>query len=131
PADRGLRTLMAATSTTAPPAPGRLGEPVEPASMLRYLDELAQWRVHRREQLDSLDQAALAAPDRDALTGDVTLSMALWQAVSARYDELERVWDSGRVGRVEQLKLSALVWGRLDAVSAPAGVGAASLAVSV
>jgi hypothetical protein len=60
------------------------------------------------------------------------LSMALWQAVSTRYDELERVWDSGRVGRVEQLKLAALVWGRLDtAADLGHGAAAASLAVSV
>ncbi|HEY8721785.1 hypothetical protein [Pengzhenrongella sp.] len=114
--------------TVAPAAPARMGEPVEPVAMLRYLEQLGSWRTKRRAELDELDQAALAAPDADSLTGDITLSMALWQAVAARYDELERVWDSGRVGPAERQRLSALVWGRLDA---GAGAGSTSLAVSV
>ena len=95
--------------------------------MLRYLEQLGRWRDARRTQLDELDRAALASPDPDAVTWDVTLSMTLWQAVAARYDELERVWDSGRVGQVELQRLSSLVWGRLDT----AGAGPASLAVSL
>lgn len=111
-----------------PEAPARLGQAVDPGAMLRYLDELGDWSVRRRTELDELDRSALAAPDAGALTGDVLLSMALWQAVAARYDELVRVWDSGRVGQVERQRLSALVWGRLDP---GAGPGGASLAVSV
>ncbi len=122
---------MAVTSVSAPTAPGRLGEPVDPAAMLAYLADLARWRDSRRAELDELDRAALQAPDQEALTGDVTLSMALWQAICERYDELERVWDSGRVGQVERLRLSALVWGRLDPSAAAAGAGVSALAVSV
>src|SRR4051794_35805665 len=119
---------MVTTTAAAPPAPGRLGTPVEPSVMLRYLADLAAWRDRRRHELDELDQAALgvvhqgsATPDA-SVTDDVLLSMALWQAVSSRLAELERVWDSGRVGRVELLTLSSLVWGRLDtsAAGAPA-----------
>ena len=95
--------------------------------MLRYLEQLGRWRDARRTELDELDRAGLESPDPDAVTGDITLSMALWQAVAARYDELDRVWDSGRAGPVELQRLSSLVWGRLDA----AGAGAASLAVSL
>ncbi|QTE30835.1 hypothetical protein [Pengzhenrongella sicca] len=119
---------MSSAPVVAPDAPARMGQAVEPTEMLRYLEKLGAWCDGRRAELDELDRTALAAPDSAALTGDVLLSMALWQAVSARYAELLRVWDSGRVGPVEQLRLSALVWGRLDA---DAGPGAASLAVSV
>ncbi|GAB3600442.1 hypothetical protein GCM10027446_33700 [Angustibacter peucedani] len=122
---------MTTTSTTAPPAPARLGEAAAPAAMLRYLADLGAWRDSRRSELDALDQAALAAPDAASLTDDVALSMALWQAVSTRLVELEKVWDSGRVGRVELLQLSSLVWGRLDTAAAGAPTTAASLAVSV
>jgi len=117
-----------APATTAPEAPGRLGQAVEQLAMLRYLEQLDAWCRGRRAELDELDRAALATADSDALTGDVMLSMALWQAVSARNAELVRVWDSGRVGPAERERLSALIWGRLDA---DAGPGAASLAVSV
>lgn len=117
---------MAVTSVIAPDAPARMGEPVEPTAMLRYLEALGAWRDARRTELDELDRLALASRDAVALAPDVTLSMALWQAVNVRYAELEKVWDSGRVGLVERQRLSALVWGRLDA----AGTGA-SLAVSL
>jgi hypothetical protein len=119
---------MRPATAIAPAAPARMGEPVEPAAMLRYLGELGEWRDQRRRELDELDRSALAAPDAASLTGDVTLSMALWQAVAARHDELSRVWDGGRVGPVELRRLSALVWGRLDA---GAGGLASSLAVSL
>ncbi len=106
-------------TAVAPVAPGRLGEPVEPAAMSAYLTGLGAWRDRRRDELDELDRAALAAPDPTGLTGDITLSMALWQAVAARYDELERVWAGGRVGDVERRRLASLIWGRLH----PAGGG--------
>ena len=126
--------MTGTAATTAPPAPGRLGEAVDPVEMAGYLDQLGAWRDRRRTELDELDRAALAAPDAAALTPDVTLSMALWQAVATRYDELQRVWDGGRVGLVERQRLSALVWGRLDTGrvdTAGPGSGAAPLAVSV
>lgn len=117
---------MTVSSVIAPEAPARMGEAVEPAAMLRYLADLGAWRDHRRSELDELDRRALASPDSAALVGDITLAMALWQAVAVRYDELERVWNGGRVGRVERERLSALVWGRLDAATT-----GASLAVSL
>lgn len=121
--------MTGTVAATAPPAPGRIGEAVDPVELGAYLDRLGAWRDRRRTELDELDRAALAAPDAAALTADVTLSMALWQAVAARYDELQRVWDGGRVGLVERQRLSALVWGRLD--TGGPGSGAAPLAVSV
>jgi hypothetical protein len=119
---------MRPATAVAPAAPARMGEPVDPAAMMRYLTELGEWRDQRRRELDELDRSALAAPDAASLTGDVTLSMALWQAVAARHDELVRVFDGGRVGPVELRRLSALVWGRLDAGT---GGPASALAVSL
>ena len=47
--------------------------------------------------------------------------MALWKAVSDRYEQLLATWDSGRVGPTERLRLSTLIWGRLDAAHGSAG----------
>ncbi len=107
---------------TAPAAPGRLGEAIAPEDLLPYLDDLGRWRVQRRSELDRLDAAALQAATPDAFTGDVVLAMSLWQAVSARLDQMTKVWDSGRVGRAEREELSRLIWGRLDATGAGVAV---------
>lgn len=100
--------------TAAPAPPGAPGRPVAAPEMLRFLGELGAWRTERRAELDELDRAALGSPDAAAVTGDMTLAMAMWQAVATRADELEQVWDSGRVGPAELTRLSTLVWGRLD-----------------
>lgn len=124
--------MTGTAAALAPTAPGRLGQALDPVEIAGYLDQLGAWRDQRRTELDELDRAALAAPDAAALTPDVTLSMALWQALAARYDELQRVWDAGRVGLVERQRLSALVWGRLDTGGLDsAGPAAGRLAVSV
>ena len=39
-----------------------------------------------------------------------------------RYEQLQRVWDSGRVGVTEREKLSSLIWGRLDAAYDTSGL---------
>ncbi|CCI51704.1 MAG: hypothetical protein LKG20_04985 [Tetrasphaera jenkinsii] len=101
----------------APRAPGRLGVPVGAAEALRYLTDLGLWIDDRRKQLDAIDAAALNAPnqtDRDALTHDMTVSMALWKAIHDRYELLKVTFDSGRVGAVQAEQLSTLIWGRLD-----------------
>ncbi len=103
--------------TTAPTAPGRLGHPLLAQDALRYLEALGTWRDDRKAELDLLDEAALAAPDGVAYTGDLMLSMALWKAVADRHDLLVATWDSGRVGPTELARLSTLVWGRLDATA--------------
>jgi hypothetical protein len=110
--------------TTAPAPPGTIGRPVPAKELLNYLDALGDWRDRRRAELDELDQAALRSPDADALSGDVVLSMAVWKAVSDRYELLLMTWDSGRVGPTESERLSTLIWGGLD-------TGAGSLAVSL
>lgn len=61
----------------APDAPAAWGQPVTPDAMAGYLDAMAAWRSRRRRELDELDEAALASGDA-AVTGDVTLAMALW-----------------------------------------------------
>ncbi len=103
-----------AGTITAPPAPGRLGQPVDPTACLVYLTALGDWRVGRRSELDLLDRTALEAKDGASLTGDIALSMTLWKAASDRYEQLLVVWDSGRVGQSERERLATLIWGRLD-----------------
>ena len=63
---------------TAPSAPGQLGTAIEAPAAMAYLEALGRWRDDRRRELDQLDAAALSAPEGDALTGDMMLSMALW-----------------------------------------------------
>lgn len=108
---------MTGAPGSTPRAPGRLGVPVSAAEALRYLTDLGMWLDERRKQLDAIDQAALSAPDqsdREALTHDITVSMALWKAISDRYELLRVTFDSGRVGPVQAEQLSTLIWGRLD-----------------
>ena len=113
--------------TTAPTAPGRLGQPLVAQEALRYLEALGAWRDERKSELDVLDEAALGAADGAVYTGELLLSMALWKAVADRHDLLVATWDSGRVGSTELERLSTLVWGRLDATtsraSAPRAAG--------
>jgi hypothetical protein len=106
--------MMTATAS-APSAPGRLGQAIPADELLAFLDALRIWRDTRRAELDQLDRTALAAADPDAYTGDLTLALAVWQAVSDRYDQMVTVWDSGRVLVPERERLSQLIWGRIDA----------------
>ncbi|HYN66290.1 MAG TPA: hypothetical protein VES93_05330 [Ornithinibacter sp.] len=122
--------ISAMHGTTAPAAPGRLGQPLVAQEALRYLDALGTWRDERKAELDVLDSAALAAPDGAAYTGDLMLSMALWKAVADRHDLLVATWDSGRAGPTELARLSTLVWGRLDATAARAAATPRAAAVA-
>ena len=117
------------SGVTAPPAPGRLGRPLEVAEVQQYLDALGEWLRGRRAELDELDAAALTAQQGDELTRDLTLSMALWKAASDRHQLLLATWDGGRVGSTERERLSVLVWGHLQ--DAGAGGGGAGLALSL
>jgi hypothetical protein len=99
----------------APIAPGRLGEAIPASELLGYLGALGDWRAQRRTELDRLDDAALHATEPAAFTGDVLLSMTLWQAVSDRHDQLVTAFDSGRADAATRQRMSALVHGRLDA----------------
>ena len=123
----------------APTAPGRLGERLDPAEVQVYIDELQTWVLDRRHELDELDAAALASKQQSSVTSDLTLSMALWKAISDRLRLILATWDGGRVLAQERERLSVLIWGRLDAsldpgalaASGQAGSGAAALAVSL
>ena len=111
----GRTTPDGATSTTvAPDAPGRLGSPVDVHEAFAYLRDLGVWRDRRKQELDGLDSAALASSERDSFSRDMLVSMALWKAISDRYDLLELTFDSGRVGPAQAERLSTLIWGRLD-----------------
>jgi DNA repair exonuclease SbcCD ATPase subunit len=113
--------------TTAPVAPGSIGSAIEPAKLQVYLGELDDWLRARRTQLDELDAAALAANRGGQVAGDMMLSMALWKAVSDRYQLIFATWDGGRVLQSERERISSLIWGRLDGASELPG----GLAVSV
>lgn len=103
---------------TAPRAPGRLGEAAGVGELSAYLTALADWVDARRRELDRIDAATLRSTDPDAYTGDVTLSMALWQSVSDRLGALLRLWDSGRADIVAREKMSQAIWARMDAGAA-------------
>lgn len=102
------------SATVSPAAPGQLGVAARPAEMLEYLGKLDAWLGQRRAELDALDAQIQATGRQAELTGDITLALALWQAVKTRQDLVLRTWDSGRVGQVEMDRLSGLIWGRLD-----------------
>jgi len=100
--------------TTAPAAPGRLGEPIDAIQLRTYLIALDGWLDTRRAELAALDEAVRASEHSDDLTPDVALGLQLWQAIQTRYRRLLQVWDRGRVGVKEREQLASLVWGRLD-----------------
>src|SRR5215211_3613173 len=123
PAQSGLRqdvmsVITPAGQVIAPVAPGQMGSALDARAADVYIDELGRWRDGRRHELDELDKAALQAATGSAATGDILLSMALWKAVSDRYELLLATWNSGRVGVTELTRMSTLIWGRLDASTA-------------
>lgn len=111
----------------APDAPGQLGVALEPGAIATYLTDLDGWIRGRKHELDELDAAALAANRGGAVAGDMMLSLALWKAVSERYQLLSATWDGGRVLAAERERISSLIWGRLDGSTGLPG----GLAVSV
>lgn len=108
-------------SASAPTAPGRLGEQLDPQRLLSYLTDLSGWIAGRRSELDELDRAAQTSTHAGDLTPDIRLGLTLWQAIKKRTDVMLTVWDSGRVGPLEREKLSQLIWGRLDTPGGVAG----------
>jgi len=114
-------------TTTAPIAPGKLGDALDPAVIQVYLGELDTWLRVRRSELDELDQAALAVGRGGELAGDMSLALALWKAISDRYQLVFATWDGGRVLEQERERISALIWGRLDGASELPGGLAVSL----
>jgi hypothetical protein len=113
-----MSVITPAGQVTAPVAPGQMGSALDPRAAEVYVGELGRWRDARRRELDELDKAALQAATGSAATGDILLSMALWKAVSDRYELLLATWNSGRVGATELTRMSTLIWGRLDASTA-------------
>lgn len=99
---------------TSPAAPGALGVPARTTELLDYLGRLDAWLGERRAELDALDEQIVSSGRQAELTGDMALALALWQAAKTRQNLLLATWDSGRVGREELERLSALIWGRLD-----------------
>ncbi|MDQ6522310.1 hypothetical protein RB608_01800 [Nocardioides sp. LHD-245] len=116
-------SVQATMATTAPTAPGKLGDALDPAAIQTYLGELDTWLRVRRSELDELDQAALGAGRGGELAGDMSLALALWKAISDRHQLVFATWDGGRVLQQERERISALIWGRLDgATELPGGL---------
>ena len=110
-------------TTTSPVAPGKLGDALDPAAIQVYLGELDTWLRVRRTELAELDQAALGAGRGGELAGDMSLALALWKAISDRYQLVFATWDGGRVLQQERERISALIWGRMDgATELPGGL---------
>lgn len=113
--------------TAAPLAPGKLGDALEPSDIQVYLGRLDHWLRVRRDELAELDAAALAAGRGGELAGDMSLALALWKAISDRYQLVFATWDGGRVLTQERERISALIWGRLDGATEMPGGLAVSL----
>lgn len=120
-------TQAAPARNTSPAAPGKLGDALEPTDIQRYLAVLSEWVRVRRAELDELDQAALAAGRGGEVAGDMALALALWKAISDRYQLVFATWDGGRVLVQERERISALIWGRLDGTTGLPGGLAVSL----
>ncbi|MFT4288019.1 hypothetical protein [Nocardioides sp.] len=120
-----MTTAVAATPAPAPP--GRLGQAPEPAEIQRYLAELDTWLRDRRVELDELDTAALAAGRGGEVAGDMSLALALWKAITDRYQLIFATWDGGRVLTQDRERIAGLIWGRLDGASEMPGGLAVSL----
>jgi hypothetical protein len=114
-------------TTTAPVASGRIGEAIEPAAIQDYLRDLEAWVRARRTELDEVDAAALAAGRGAEVASDMALALSTWKAVSDRYQLIFATWDGGRVLENERLRISTLIWGRLDGASDLPGGLAVSL----
>ena len=113
--------------TTAPTAPGKLGEAIDPALIQRYVVDLDGWIRSRQDELGELDRAAIAVGRGQELAGDMSLLMALWKAIHDRYQLIFATWDGGRVLQQQREQISALIWGRLDGASDMPGGLAVSL----
>jgi len=85
--------------TTAPTPPGPLGSAPEPAELQAYLTDLDAWVRGRKAELDELDAVALAAQRGAEVASDMALALAMWKAVSDRWQLMWATWDGGRVGK--------------------------------
>jgi hypothetical protein len=85
---------------------------------MAYLPQLEQWIDQTRATLDGLDRKIQqASPDQGV--HDMAMTLTVWQAVSDRYHDLDRTWDSGRVTEVQLRTLGAMIWGNLNDMLTP------------
>jgi hypothetical protein len=116
--------MMTAERVAAPPAPGRLGAAVPAGELLAYLERLRNWRAARKSELDRIDDATTRARDAETYVEDLKLAWVMWQSVTDRLTQLEKVWDSGRVGAQQREEMSRLIW-------AAGSVGAGGIGLSL
>lgn len=121
-------------SSPLPTPPGRLGQAAGREELLDFLAALEEWLARTRGELDRLDAVAQRAADAAHHADDVVLAMALWQALRTRTDAIVEVWDSGRAGTTDRLRISEMIWGRLGSgaldVTLPEGARLAAALVA-
>lgn len=99
--------------SSPPVPPGQLTVAPSAAEAQAFLAALEGWTAGLHATLDRLDADAQLVSEPALYTSDITLAMALCQSISVRRDELNAVWDSGRVGPDELAALAVLMWNRL------------------
>lgn len=97
-----------------PPAPGALGTEVDPAALLRYLDDQREWNQALSANLVELDAAQAMSDHPQVMLADVTLAWSLSAAIDRHYERVVRAWDSGRITRRDTVAIVNLLWERLD-----------------
>ena len=106
--------------TTAPTAPGSIGEAIEPARGPALPRASSTTGCADVGPSSTSSTPPRSRPDAaQDVARDMALSLALWKAVSDRYQLLSATFDGGRVGRQERERISALIWGRLDGTLDP------------
>ena len=96
-----------------------MGQAAQPAPLQAYLGELDGWIRGRKTELDDLDASGPRRPaGAPRSRADMALSLAIWKAVSDRYQVLWTTWDGGRVLQAEREKITSLIWSRLDGATA-------------
>jgi len=103
---------------TVPWPPGSAQSPATAQQVLAYLGALGPWIEQAREDLDRLDHK-VQETGTPAGTQDIAMTLSVWQAIKTRYDDLVRVWDSGRVTDLELRTLAAMTWGSLNDMLTP------------
>jgi len=97
---------------------GSAQNPPTAGQMLTYLGQLGTWIDDSRRDLDRLDNKFQAAGQTQGVQ-DIAMTLTVWQAIQARYADLNRTWDSGRVTDQDLKKLAVMIWSNLNDMLTP------------
>ena len=103
---------------TTPWPPGSAQTPPSLQEMMAYLDQLGTWIGDERRELDRVDQKLQQMGQTQGLQ-DLSMTLTVWQAISDRYADLVRTWDSGRVTDADLKKLAVMTWSNLNDMLTP------------